>query len=216
MRRILLLAITGLLSAVLPVAAQTAAAVPKGDVLAAIGWLNVDKDGVDGYNDWYRSVYGSVGAGWLVADHVRLEVDGGASTDADLYRVRQVPRAGGVAYISSRSVFSTRRVGAGLLYQFFENAWFHPHVGVGMDLTWERVREDVDPVFFYDELTRQTRTVQPGETVGPLTTRQARPFVSAGFKAYVTERAFVRSDARALVKGGVDEVVWRFGVGVDF
>ena len=49
-----------------------------------------------------------------------------------------------------------------------------------------------------------------------MTSTEVRPFVATGFKAYMTQRAFFRSDVRVGVRDGVDEVLLRFGFGVDF
>jgi hypothetical protein len=45
----------------------------------------------------------------------------------------------------------------------------------------------------------------------------ARPFVSAGFKMYVSERAFIRTDLRtSLSSDGMTTLGWRNGIGFDF
>ncbi len=197
--------------------AQTAAPPVRGDVVGLLGWLNANKSEHDAYNDWYtRSVYGGLGIGWHLAEHVRVEVDGGATSAVELYRVQPTPTESGVAYVGSRTRVSTRRATVGLQYQFFENAWFHPHVGVGADATWERVRQEVEPMFLFDGSAREPRLVRPGRTVDDETIQKTRSFASTGFKAYVTPRAFVRSDVRVLIRGRIDEVLLRVGVGVDF
>ena len=43
-----------------------------------------------------------------------------------------------------------------------------------------------------------------------------RPFATFGVKAYVTPRAFVRTDLRLVFDKGIDEALVRFGLGVDF
>jgi hypothetical protein len=53
-------------------------------------------------------------------------------------------------------------------------------------------------------------------TDGPRTTTTIRPFVGAGFKGYMTDRVFFRSDTRVVFRRGIDEVWVRMGVGVDF
>jgi hypothetical protein len=101
-------------------------------------------------------------------------------------------------------------------YQFFRNQWVHPHVGAGVDLARETTREDYQPVVVYDTVTRLSREIQSARIEGPDHRLIARPFVEAGFKAYMTRRAFFTGDSRVMVRHGVDEVLFRFGFGVDF
>jgi hypothetical protein len=45
----------------------------------------------------------------------------------------------------------------------------------------------------------------------------ARPFLGTGFKWYVSERAFIRSDIRfVLDASGLDRAEWHTGLGLDF
>ena len=44
-----------------------------------------------------------------------------------------------------------------------------------------------------------------------------RPFATVGFKLYVSERAFIRSDVQTTFSTrGVETARWRAGMGVDF
>ena len=38
---------------------------------------------------------------------------------------------------------------------------------------------------------------------------------TAGFKAYLAERGFFRTDLKVGVRSGVDRVIWRAGFGID-
>ncbi len=71
-------------------------------------------------------------------------------------------------------------------------------------------------VSVFDQGAREARELRPAVTIGPTTTLQARPYVEAGFKTYLSARVFFRGDARVLVHGGVDEVLLRCGFGFDF
>jgi hypothetical protein len=42
------------------------------------------------------------------------------------------------------------------------------------------------------------------------------PFAATGFKAYLAQRAFFRSDLRFAFRDGLEDVLLRFGFGVDF
>ncbi len=101
-------------------------------------------------------------------------------------------------------------------YQFFRNQWFHPHVGAGVDIARETTTEEYNPVIVFDSVTRVSREITPARTEGLDHRTIARPFAEAGFKAYMTRRAFFTGDTRVMVRRGVDEVLFRFGFGVDF
>ncbi len=101
-------------------------------------------------------------------------------------------------------------------YQFFRNQWFHPHVGAGVDIARETTTEEYNPVIVFDSVTRVSREITPARTEGLDHRTIARPFAEAGFKAYMTRRAFFTGDTRVMVRHGVDEVLFRVGFGVDF
>ena len=107
-------------------------------------------------------------------------------------------------------------VAVGQQYQFFRNQWFHPHVGAGVDIARETTLETFQPIFIYDSATRTSTQIAPPRTVGPEHRTIVRPFAEAGFKAYMTRRAFFTGDTRIKFKGGMDEVLFRLGFGVDF
>ena len=71
-------------------------------------------------------------------------------------------------------------------------------------------------VLLYDQVSRTTRLVQPARTIGESTELEIRPFAEIGAKLYLSQRGFFRSDLRLTFRGGVDEVLLRFGAGVDF
>jgi hypothetical protein len=57
----------------------------------------------------------------------------------------------------------------------------------------------------------------PGAATEFATTYTARPLLYTGFKWYVSERAFVRSDLRSsFSKDRAESVTWRVGIGFDF
>ena len=71
------------------------------------------------------------------------------------------------------------------------------------------------PVFTYDVQARTTRLLRPAFTA-PVTTHVLyRPFAEVGFKAYLNRKVFFRADMRTVFHSGLDEVLFRFGVGVD-
>ena len=102
-----------------------------------------------------------------------------------------------------------------MTYQFFENQWFHPHVGAGLEAVRESDRTVVPEARV---LSRQPGAplVIPGEDSRTTISWTVRPVVSAGFKWYVNERGFIRSDVRvALGNRRAAHVAWVAGIGVD-
>ena len=193
------------------------AKIPRGDASASIGWLGAkaEDSGYRTYNQWESSLFGAVGAGWLWTDNLKTEVDFGGGTSGDVYLTSPVT-INGVPVQQIERRFSRRILGVGQQFQFFRNAWFHPHLGVGANLTWESRTDRFPPVFVYDPVTRTSRQVNADRVEGPTIDFDVRPFVTAGFKAYMTRRAFFRSDLRVGFRDGIDETLWRFGFGGDF
>lgn len=219
MRGIHIAIATFFLASVTPAHAQTVAGAPfpRADLGGSIGWLNVHKNELDSYDEWYnRSFYGGASGGWYWTEHLKTEVEVGASTTADLYTYEPIVIGGQQTYVSSEARFSTKRVAVSQQYQFLRNVWFHPHIAGGVDLTWERSTREIQPVTVFNNLTRQPSIVVPERTIGPETNLIVRPFVTAGFKAYMSPRAFFRGDMRLAIRSGIDEVLFRAGFGVDF
>jgi outer membrane protein W len=195
--------------------AQTSAPVSRADLSGAIAWLNVNKSELDAYDNWVnRAVYGGAAFGWYWTDNLKTEVDGGVSSkvDRDVYSASFVD--GRQTITESIFRFRTARVAVGQTYQFFRNVWFHPYVGAGVDLTWETIdREDESVLVF---VPPQSSIVREPRVHPRSTDLHTRPFATVGFKTYVSQRSFFRSDLKLVFKGGLDEVLLRFGLGIDF
>jgi hypothetical protein len=200
-------------------AQQSSDRLARGDTAGTIGWFNGNKSDVSGrsYNDWYnRAAYSAALVGWYWTDHHKTEVELGATSAARFWTSREIAINGVPTYGSSEYTFSTRRIAIAQQYQFFRNAWVHPHVAGGLDLTWERTTEHESPVYQYDRTDPQPRLVRPEQTLPPRTDLHARPFVEAGLKAYFSTRTFFRSDLRLVGMTRLDEVILRWGLGIDF
>lgn len=186
--------------------------VSQADVSGTIGWLNADKAVLDSYrgsNDWYnRSLYGGADFGWYWTDHWKTTIEGGVSSRAKLSAYSSTVVDGRPATLYSTYGFVTRRLAIGQQYQFYRNVWVHPFVGGGVDLTWEETDRSDD---FLSTLPYGPRTAYPRRTEF-----LARPFTTFGLKAYMTPRAFFRTDLKLVFDKGVDEALVRFGLGVDF
>jgi hypothetical protein len=220
MRPLLLSAIAILLAT--GASAQTpapAAELPRADAHFTIGWQNLHKPQPEGgsYDDWLNAIfYGGAGAGWYWNDHLKTQIDFGAGTRAEQYRFHQFTLDGVQTYESSRVAVSQRNVSIGQHYQFFRNQWFHPHLGAGVELARETSTEEYQPVTVFDNVTRTPRTIRPARIEPPEHRVIARPFGEAGFKAYMTQRAFFSGDVRLMFRHGIDEVLFGAGFGIDF
>ena len=190
----------------------------RGDVTATIGWLSADAHPTGLYNDnnWANSLFGAASAGWHWTDNLKTEVDFGAGTKARVFSTEPITIDGRSTYVTTDSKFARRTLGISQQYQFFHNAWFHPHLAAGANVTWERRTDHIAPIYLYDDVTRTSRVVTLKQNEVPRTSVTIRPFVAVGFKAYFTERTFFRNDFRMAIRGGPDETVLRIGFGVDF
>ena len=207
--------IAGLLAAT-PVQAQTA--LPRGDAAGMIAWqaAHVRTDHVIDHDDWASSFVGGASAGVYWTTHLKSELDLGLSTTADSYGSRRILIGGVVTYQPYELEFSRRTLGISQQYQFYENAWFHPHVAGGLQVTWERTTERVFPAYVFDPATGRTTAADTGGNEGPTTSVTLRPFVAGGFKAYMTPRWFFRTDARFAFHDQFDETQVRLGFGRDW
>jgi hypothetical protein len=222
-RKALLILAIGIPLSAVPAAAFAQTAPPptlaRRDVVGTVGWQHVNKSDLSGGsgNDWFnRGLYGGGAFGWYWTENHKTEVEAGASARARFHTYDSFPVDNTIAYGSSQYTLSTRRVAINEQYQFFRNAWFHPHVGAGADLNWETTTEKTDALIAYTPPSGAPRVVRPALVEGPDTRLRVRPFGEIGFKAYVTPRAFFRSDLRVLARHGIDEVQLRVGLGFDF
>lgn len=214
-----LLACTAWGAFAVPSGAQPAASGPvaRVDIHGSLGWANTQRTDITDYDDWDHGIAtGGVGAGWYWTNHVKTEIELSAVSRAQFYRFERLDAGGQSIYRSSNVGVRAQGLSVAQLYQGLRNTWVHPFVGAGLDLRRETTVEDFDPVQFYDYNLRQPVFLEPARSVGPRTTLVARPFVVAGLKAYITERAFFRSDLRAGFGGHAREVVARAGFGIDF
>jgi hypothetical protein len=195
--------------------------VQRGDFHAVIGWQNLRQergdDARDSYNNWANGIlYGGLGAGWHWTEHHKTQVDFGGGTQGDHYHYRAFPVGSAQGSEVSYVTVQQQSLAVSQQYQFFRNQWFHPRVGVGVDIGRERRTQRFEPVFVYDPVLRVSRQIAPARTEGPTHRVIARPFGELGFKAYMTRRAFFTTDMRLMARSGIDEVLFRIGFGVDF
>jgi outer membrane protein W len=204
-----------------PAAAQDSVVPPRRvDAGAYFGWFGANKSELNAYEHWYKDAWhAGLSGGYYWTANLKTELDFSGTSRAELYGRTvpfQTPTGAGVGNI--RHEFSTHTLTLVQHYQFGRNAWFHPMVGAGLALTWETERRHFPPTYVLDTTGRfpTNRLVAPERTEGPDTALRAGALATAGFKAYLSERAFFRSDVRARFRDRVDDVAVRFGFGVDF
>jgi hypothetical protein len=191
----------------------------RADVHVVLGWQHLHKaQPVEQRysDDWINGTFGGGGAGWYWTDNLKTQVDFGGGTKGHQYRYEPFVVNGQTTSLPSEVSVQQQSLAIGQHYQFFRNQWFHPHVGAGVDIALETTREEYQPVYGYDPITRISRLVSPARIEGPEHRTIARAFGEAGFKAYMTRRAFFTSDMRLMFNSSIDEVLFRFGFGVDF
>jgi hypothetical protein len=189
------------------------------DVSTQVGWLGGHKPGVgEPWDDWYSNgvFTASIGRYWTA--HIRTEIEASFSNEGEIYGHDEIrlPGAPFPIFRSREHHFRNRTASSAVLYQFAENALFHPFLGGGVDLNWERQQVEFPEAF---APTRDPRVpmILPALPSEIETAFTARPFLMAGFKTYFNERGFFRSDIKTSIDDGrVAHVVWRAGFGVDF
>jgi hypothetical protein len=203
-----------------PVGAQTISLAPadpaRWDVAGIVGWTTGKKGTIAAdYNDWYDAFSGTLDAGHYWNAHLKTSLELTTTTEGTVYAEERIPVPGQPfpVFRQREYRYRTTSVAPSVSWQFFENIWFHPFVAGGVDLVAERER-----VVSRDQnFPTRPPTVLPGEADRTVTSFEARPFVTTGFKFYVAERAFIRSDVKVTAnRNGVAQVMWRSGVGVDF
>jgi hypothetical protein len=192
--------------------------VQKWDAGGSVGWYQGRIDGGDQSQHWYhRSMFvgGSIGRYWT--DHLKTEIDVGWTSNGTLMSWAGPTASSEYCCEFARQNASNTKLSVAQIYQFGRNAWFHTFVGAALDVDRERNRivHPAQTVVRY----QSAGTTTPAGTYLDLpayetsvTRWRVGPLGLAGFKAYISERAYIRSEVRI----GAHEVNMRVGFGVDF
>lgn len=188
------------------------------DASGSIGWLAGDKSEIaEEWNNWYDTFAASVDVARYWTPHVKTEAGALFTTEGAVFSHVQVPAPGQTfpIFIPREHRFRLNAVNVGGAYQFFDNQWVHPEVMAGVQFGWEHERQFAPDVVFGRD-PRNPVIVPPVDRAEGYDF-VVRPFVGIGSKFYVNERGFIRSDLTvAWHRGGVGQVSWRVGAGVDF
>jgi hypothetical protein len=167
------------------------------DLSADAGWLSSNKSDIaPDWDNWYEEGVGAASLGRYWTDHLKTEIRGSFSGAGQVYEEQPVrtPAQPLPIFRLRQHTFQKAALSGGVHYQFFDNQWFHPQLGTGLELERESHRVDASPDVNW----------------------RVRPFVTGGFKWYVTDRGFVRSDLRvALEPARASHLTWTAGAGVD-
>jgi hypothetical protein len=196
-----------------PLAAQTPVP-PKVDISGTVGWFANDRELPGGpfYDDdtQHRWVFGG-DLGFYWTEHLKSEVGISATTTGSSFVLVPIAPSheGAYPYASGHRRTSEVRVVAQQIWQFGHNAWVHPYVAAGVVVLREASRFEFD----------QPPLANPGPLVPPFqraeTVTRVKPVVSAGLKAYISPRAFVRGDILLSPWTTSRDVTVRGGIGVD-
>ena len=178
------------------------------DVAASTGWFTADRSapGDCCSSGWSAGLFKGVSAGYYWTDHLKTEVGIAAPGTTEGYAVssRLLP-TGLWSYTSEEHHFDGTKVSIAQVYQFGRNSTFHPFIVGGVDIDRER-----DTIERYVSVSSSR-----AETTSEVTSTHARGFAGAGFKAYFSERAFFRGEARFGSGQRTGQMLWTAGVGVD-
>jgi hypothetical protein len=192
----------------------TPAAPSRWDTAAHVTWLGERLNRPTDWSQWYDVGSGGADIGYYWTSHLKTEFDVSTSTRGETYSFEQLALPGSPSplFLQQSHEFRITTASAGVNAQFLENAWVHPFVGAGIELLRERERIETVPI-----------PARPGAPIVPSPGPESRvryagrPFLAAGFKGYVSERVFIRSDLRtSWSSAGVTAIAWRNGIGFDF
>jgi outer membrane protein W len=189
------------------------------DVSGAVGWLSSNKSEIGpDWNDWYDVASGAGSAGYYVTPNLKAELRLAFSGEGSIYQEERidVPAQAFPAFRLREHHFRATTLRGGVAYQFFQNQWFHPHVGAGIEIARESDRMFAQEFRVPPRQPGAPLLVIPGVDGGTTVSWAVRPVVSTGFKWYVNERGFIRSDVSvAIGNRRAAHVVWTTGIGVD-
>jgi hypothetical protein len=185
---------------------QTAPPVTRADVAVSTGWFTADRSGEGSCCGWSAGLFKGVSAGYYWTDHLKTEATLADPGNTDGYNdVSERLANGTVRYTSERHRYTSTKISMAQVYQFGHNSTFHPFIVGGLDL--DRERDAIDRYVWIGSSTSESKPTE--------TSIRARAFAGAGFKAYFSERAFFKGEARFAGGRRADQMTWTAGVGMD-
>ena len=194
-----------------------AASEARFDAAGYVAWFHANRGGIGGqtFRDWFSAPRISLCVGRYWTEHLKTEAELAITGHGNLVSFEELESEPGISrYLYRDHTYQVRTLSLVQAWQFGRNAWVHPFLGAGIDVDWEHRTVETslqvsdnraEPTLTVEALPRETRT----EVI-------ARAVAVAGLKAYLTRNAFFRTDVRASFRESVDQVTWRFGIGLDF
>ena len=184
-----------------------AAPVARADVAVSTGWFAADRSLEGGCcSSWSAGLFKGVSGGYYWTDHLKTEAAAAApgTTEGFSGSIERLAN-GSNRYTSERHRYEGAKFSIAQIYQFGRNSTFHPFVVAGVDI--DRERDAIDRYISTSSSQSEDERVE--------TSIRTRAFGGAGFKAYFSERAFFRGEARFGGGRRPDQMTWTAGVGVD-
>jgi len=185
-------------------------AIGRWDVAGQLALLNRNKSELGSrWDHWYEAplIQGSAGHYWTPHFKTELEI---ATSGQGTIGVEENLRY-------REHMLRESTIGATAVYQFLDNQWVHPFVGAGLEVARERhVAESLPSSIERFPTTALPLTLRPIPAIDNVS-YSMRPLVTGGFKFYVSQRAFVRTEVRTSFSTDRPLAIqWRGGVGIDF
>ena len=149
------------------------------------GWANGADPSIR-WDQWFNVASGGGIVGYYWTPHLKTEFDISTSSEGERYSVEPIVLPGStiVLPLQRDHEFRVTTASAGVVGQFFDNAWFHPFVGAGVELMREREHIETSLQFVppRDPRARRSRSFsqRPWSDIGrvpmqPLGSRRACP-----------------------------------------
>jgi hypothetical protein len=213
-------AVLAVLSIAAAARAQTPAVpLPRNDATVSVGWFGAQYPHQGEYGTgWHPSLFAGVGGGHYWTEHLKTEVEAAWLSRVHAYSYETLAVDGGTAYLTSEYRLQTVKFSLAQGYQFGENAWVHPYVAAGADIDSLREAEDrpsqTRPVYFSNAASSAAVSIPAVHEREA--TMHVRPFFKTGFKMYFSDRAFFATEWKLGFGNGLQHLLWKSGLGVDF
>jgi hypothetical protein len=192
------------------------ATLTRWDVAAQVTWLGEHRPAESFQSGrWFGVASGGGSIGFYWTTHLKTEFDLFTSSEGEAYSGEFIPVPGLTSplFVQRDHEIRFTTASASLTSQFFENAWFHPFVSAGLELV--REREHIETLL--PPVPPRGPTVSAAAEEETRVRYSGRPCLATGFKVYLSDHAFIRTDIRSSWSSdGLAALGWRSGVGVDF
>lgn len=214
MRVLLALVLVGVTST--RASAQTEPAIlPAHDVTVSIGWAGAEHTMYEA-SRWQGSFLAGISAGRYWNDHLKTELEGNWNKPATRQVYETIERQGGYTYAVSDYRAADVRVALVQVYQFGRNEWVHPYVGLGADVVHRTATIERLPQSRTIFVQNRNTPVDIPAAQDKTTSVFVQAVLKAGAKMYVGDKAFFNTELKFGLRDGIDHVVWKLGLGLDF